>query len=98
MHAPRDYKRDALELVATLQRLATSPAGKQTLQSLERALPSAAAEIRAAMENPGEALGQLLSTLTRPAVEELAEADRTIASGLARALGRGLARGAKKSG
>lgn len=87
----------ALELARGLRALGENPKTRLVLRGLEAALPDAAREVRAALEDPSAALGALAATVTKPARDELAEADEALARGFARAFGRGIAKGAKKS-
>jgi hypothetical protein len=84
---------DVLELARTLKGLTESPGGRAVLRGLEAALPDTAARVREALADPAGTLGEMVAPLAQAAKDELADADRTIASGLARAFGRGLARG-----
>ena len=61
------------------------------LRGLEAALPEASALVRGAIADPAGTLGELVAPMVDAAAEELAEADRTIAAGIARAFGRGVA-------
>lgn len=92
----QNLSEDVLRLAARLRQLGESPGGRAVIRGLERALPEASAEVRAALDDPAAALGGLLEVLARPAVDDLADSDRAIARGLAKALGRGLARGMKR--
>lgn len=87
---------DVVRVAARLRELGESPGGRAVLRGLERALPEASAEVRAALADPAAALGSLIEMLARPAVDDLADSDRALAKGLARALGRGIARGGKR--
>lgn len=88
----------ALELARALRELGDKPAAMMVLRGLEAALPEASALVRSALADPGATIGEMLAPMARAAAGELTEADRTIAAGIARALGRGLARGPTKSG
>jgi hypothetical protein len=87
---------DVLALAGKLREFGQSPAGRSLLRGLEKALPEATAEVRAAAADPMATIGSLLEHATRPARGDLADSDRAIARGIARALGRGFARGTKK--
>ena len=82
--------------IRALREMKDHPAARLALRGLEAALPEASALVREAMADPAGTLGELVAPLVSAGVDELAEADRTIAAGLARAFGRGLVRGVKK--
>ena len=98
MNAPPPSKTAAaaLELARALRELGDKPAAKLVLKGLEAALPEASALVRGALADPAGTLGEMAAPLVDAAADELAEADRTIAAGIARAFGRGVARGVKR--
>lgn len=79
-----------------LLELGDKPAGKAVLRGLEAALPEASALVREALADPAGTIGEMVAPMAQAAADELADADRTIANGIARALGRGIARGLKR--
>jgi hypothetical protein len=93
---PAGPKAAALELARALRELAQKPAAKIALRGLEAALPEASTLVREALSDPAGTLGEMVAPLAEAAAGELADADRTIAAGLARAFGRGVARGVKR--
>jgi hypothetical protein len=90
---PNSARTAAVELARTLRDLASRPAAQSVLRGLEAAMPEAAAQVRAALEDPAGTLGEMLAPMASAAADELAETDRVIAAGLARAFGSGVARG-----
>jgi hypothetical protein len=78
-----------------LRELGSHPAGKTVLSGLEAALPEAAALVRGALADPAATLGAMAQPMVDAAAAELADADRTIATGIAKALGRGVLRGVR---
>lgn len=92
---PRSAAAAAADLARTLRELASKPATRAVLRGLEAALPEASSLVRGAIEDPGGTLGEMLAPMAEAAAAELAEADRAIAAGFARALGRGVARGVR---
>lgn len=84
------------ELAKNLRQLADKPAARAVLRGLEAAMPEAAAEVRAAMADPGAIAVELLARTFADGRAELAQADRTIARTLGKAFGRGVARGVAK--
>ena len=95
---PGSAKAAALELARALRELGEKPAARMALRGLEAALPEASALVRGAIADPAGTLGELVAPMVDAAAEELAEADRTIAAGIARAFGRGVRRGLKRGG
>jgi hypothetical protein len=90
-----DPKAAALELARSLRALGDDPKARLVLRGLEAALPEAAALVRGALEDPAGALGAMAQPMVDAAAAELADADRTIAVGIAKALGRGVLRGVR---
>jgi len=95
---PNSAQAAAAELARSLRELANKPATKIVLRGLEAALPEASALVRGALADPAATLGEMARPMAEAAVAELLDADRVIASGLARAFGRGVRRGSKRGG